>query len=208
MSTLNKELEPPDSIDLGSTMKKIVLLALAIVTLLIALSQIAQTAEAPTVVHAVEQTQETELEVQPTTEPVEEVTWQDNPNQCNTETQYIAAEAPFNCIDKKVTIQNKVTKTPVGNWVEQCHQWAAQAGVVLPPAAITLIGRESNCNPTICNPNGIACGIPQALPFSKTGCSLSVEGAVCQIKWMQSYVFNRYGSWEAALAHSYAKNWY
>jgi len=110
----------------------------------------------------------------------------------------------------KVQPTPQPTQKPVitGSWIDQCKQWATQAGVSLPSAAITLISRESKCNPTICNPNGIACGIPQALPFSKTGCELSVAGAVCQLQWMQSYVMNRYGSWEAALAHSYANNWY
>jgi hypothetical protein len=104
--------------------------------------------------------------------------------------------------------QPKSKPVVTGSWIDQCHEWASQAGVSLPSAAITLISRESKCNPTICNPNGIACGIPQALPFSKTGCELSVAGAGCQLQWMQSYVMNRYGSWEAALAHSYANNWY
>lgn len=107
----------------------------------------------------------------------------------------------------KVT-QPKPKPVVTGSWIEQCQIWASQAGVSLPSAAITLISRESKCNPTICNPNGLACGIPQALPFSKTGCELSVAGAVCQLQWMQSYVMNRYGSWESALAHSYANNWY
>ena len=104
--------------------------------------------------------------------------------------------------------QPKPKPVVTGSWIEQCQIWASQAGVSLPSAAITLISRESKCNPTICNPNGLACGIPQALPFSKTGCELSVAGAVCQLQWMQSYVMNRYGSWESALAHSYANNWY
>ncbi len=104
--------------------------------------------------------------------------------------------------------QPKPKPVVTGSWIDQCQEWASQAGVSLPSAAITLISRESKCNPTICNPNGLACGIPQALPFSKTGCELSVAGAICQLQWMQSYVMNRYGSWEAALAHSYANNWY
>ena len=32
--------------------------------------------------------------------------------------------------------------------------------------------------------------------------------AVCQLRWMQSYVMGRYGSWEAARAHHDANNWY
>lgn len=33
------------------------------------------------------------------TEPVKEITWQDNPNNCDLNTQHIAAEKPFYCID-------------------------------------------------------------------------------------------------------------
>lgn len=135
--------------------------------------------------------------------------WQDNPNKCNTDSHYIAKEAPYNCIAKPVaTTPTRVASVASGDWVTQCKAWAAQVGISLPSAAITLIGRESKCNPTICNPNGVACGIPQALPWTKMGCSLSATDAGCQLKWMQSYVMGRYGSWEAALSHSYTHNWY
>lgn len=117
---------------------------------------------------------------------------------------------PEPVVTPAVTVPQPKPKPVVisGSWIDQCNEWASQAGVSLPSAAITLISRESKCNPTICNPNGLACGIPQALPFSKTGCELSVAGAICQLKWMESYVMGRYGSWEAALSHSYANNWY
>lgn len=95
-----------------------------------------------------------------------------------------------------------------GTWVEKCHAWAAQAGVTLNASAIKLLERESHCNPTARNPSSSAGGIPQALPWTKMGCPLSVEGAPCQIKWFQNYVIARYGSFDNALAHSYAKNWY
>ncbi len=98
---------------------------------------------------------------------------------------------------------------PQGDWVAQCHAWAAQAGIELPPAAITLIGRESSCNPSVMNHGGSgAGGIPQALPASKMGCSMDAAGAPCQLRWMLSYVTSRYGGWDNALAHSLSKNWY
>lgn len=34
--------------------------------------------------------------------PVKQPTWQDNPQKCNQNTQYIASDPPFNCIDKPV----------------------------------------------------------------------------------------------------------
>ena len=102
---------------------------------------------------------------------------------------------------------------PSGN----CSSWLAQAGITH-PIAVDLIGRESGCNPCAyypsssdCNYQGnAACGIPQALPCSKlrdvAGCAMT--DAVCQLRWMQSYVMGRYGSWEAARAHHNANNWY
>lgn len=97
---------------------------------------------------------------------------------------------------------------PSGDWVEQCKSWASQAGVPLNDAAIKLLERESHCNPSAWNASSGAGGIPQALPFSKTGCALGVSGAVCQIKWFYNYCMQRYGSYEAALSHSYANGWY
>lgn len=95
-----------------------------------------------------------------------------------------------------------VTQAPsiTGDWVAQCHTWAAQAGIELDDEAILLIDRESDCSPTVLNPSSKAGGIPQALPFSKTGCALTRtdEAAVCQLKWMHSYVFGKYGGWAEA----------
>lgn len=99
--------------------------------------------------------------------------------------------------------------TPTGDWVAQCHAWAAQVGVTLPPSAITLIGRESSCNPSVMNHGGSgAGGIAQALPYTKMGCSMDAAGAPCQILWMQNYVNARYGGWDGALSHSYSRGWY
>lgn len=113
-----------------------------------------------------------------------------------------AAELP------KPAPQPAVTVT--GSWVDRCHAWAAQAGMSLNQSAIKLLERESKCSPTAWNASSGAGGIPQALPFSKTGCKLEMSdsAAVCQLQWFRSYVVNRYGSYEAALAHSYANNWY
>lgn len=86
-----------------------------------------------------------------------------------------------------------------------CGEWIAAAGITN-SVAVDLIARESGCNPAAVNPSSGACGIPQALPCAKMGCSLS--DPVCQLKWMQSYVYGRYGSWEAAQAHHNARGWY
>lgn len=98
-----------------------------------------------------------------------------------------------------------------------CVEWIAQAGITH-PIATELITRESGCNPCAYNPSksdcnykgNAACGIPQALPCSKlrdvAGCAMT--DPVCQLRWMQSYVMGRYGSWEAAKAHHDRMGWY
>lgn len=36
-------------------------------------------------------------------EPIKEITWRDNPNNCDQTTQWIASEKPFYCIDKPIS---------------------------------------------------------------------------------------------------------
>ena len=87
-----------------------------------------------------------------------------------------------------------------------CASWLAGAGVSDVQAAMTLIGKESGCDPNAVNPSSGACGVAQELPCGKSGCSLG-DGA-CQVKWMKSYVERRYGSFTGALNFHYANNWY
>ena len=87
-----------------------------------------------------------------------------------------------------------------------CADWIAQAGITEVSMANELIRRESNCNPNVINPSSGSCGVAQELPCGKSGCSLG-DGA-CQVRWMNSYIQSRYGSWSAAVAHHDAKNWY
>ncbi len=120
-------------------------------------------------------------------------------------------EAKARLAQQKIQVSQSVSASAVpvsGNWVTQCHAWAAQAGVSLNDAAIKLLERESHCDPLARNPSSSAGGIPQALPYTKMGCPLSAAGAPCQIKWFQGYVLSRYGSFDAALAHSYQAGWY
>ena len=87
-----------------------------------------------------------------------------------------------------------------------CEDWMQQAGVTDMINARILIMRESGCNPNARNASSGACGVAQELPCGKSGCSLG-DGA-CQVKWMQGYVFARYGSWANAVAHSNSVGWY
>jgi hypothetical protein len=87
-----------------------------------------------------------------------------------------------------------------------CSELMSQAGVTDTLYASILIDKESNCNPYAVNASSGACGIAQELPCGKSGCKWG--DAVCQVKWMQSYVFNRYGSWEKAVRFHERNNWY
>lgn len=87
-----------------------------------------------------------------------------------------------------------------------CTDWIAAAGITDVANALELIGRESGCNPNAMNSSSGACGVAQELPCGKSGCSLG-DGA-CQVRWMNSYVTGRYGSWSAAVAWHNAHNWY
>lgn len=87
-----------------------------------------------------------------------------------------------------------------------CDEWIAGAGITDLTNAHYLITKESNCNPYSVNRSSGACGIGQALPCSKMDCEMG-DGA-CQVKWMNSYVMGRYGSWKVAADHHRAKGWY
>lgn len=87
-----------------------------------------------------------------------------------------------------------------------CADWIRGAGISDVGNAVELINRESGCNPNAANPSSGACGVAQELPCGKSGCSLG-DGA-CQVRWMNSYVLGRYGSWAAAVAFHNANNWY
>lgn len=103
----------------------------------------------------------------------------------------------------------KAYAASVGN-SGSCVEWMAQAGIPNTYATNKLIVNESGCRPNAMNSSSGACGIPQALPCSKLPCSLDSAGAVCQLKWMDTYVKNRYGSWDSALAawNSRSPHWY
>lgn len=71
-------------------------------------------------------------------------------------------------------------------------------------AAIILATRESSCRDSAVNASSGACGAFQSYPCGKWG----QPGTTQYLQGAISYVKGRYGSFQAALAHSYAKNWY
>jgi hypothetical protein len=69
-----------------------------------------------------------------------------------------------------------------------------------------IVSRESGWNPDATEPNSGAHGLPQALPYSKTGCGW--DDAVCQLQWASNYAVARYGGWWAAQAYwAVHRNW-
>lgn len=72
--------------------------------------------------------------------------------------------------------------------------------------ALELVGRESSWNPNAVNQSSGACGLAQSLPCSKIGDNWN--DPVVALKWMNSYIQNRYGSWKNAIDFHYANNWY
>jgi hypothetical protein len=62
-----------------------------------------------------------------------------------------------------------------------------------------IVSHESGWNPNATEPTYGAHGLPQALPYSKTGCGWT--DAVCQLNWANSYAVARYGSWASAYSY-------
>ncbi len=121
-------------------------------------------------------------------------------------------------------VSETITKEPVDRIVaigakqsirpeqETCASWAREAGVSETDlsAALQLIYRESGCRVDAENASTGAYGIPQALPGTKMAAAGSdwQTNPVTQIRWMVSYVTNRYGGWQGALNHSDTYGWY
>lgn len=66
--------------------------------------------------------------------------------------------------------------------------------------------KESGNRPDAINASSGACGLGQALPCSKMGCSLS--DYACQDAWFTNYMLNRYGSWANARAFWESHRWW
>lgn len=64
------------------------------------------------------------------------------------------------------------------------------------PAVDYIVSHESGWDPDATEPTTGAHGLPQALPYSKTGCGW--DDAVCQLEWANQYALSRYGGWWSA----------
>ena len=106
------------------------------------------------------------------------------------------------------TVQTSHIQPVQAAFAGSCSDWIAQAGISDTASAMALITVESGCNAYAVNSGSGACGVAQELPCGKSGCSLG-DGA-CQVRWMNSYVINRYGSWSSAYETwlSRSPHWY
>lgn len=141
-----------------------------------------------------------------------------DPNGCEPE-QYWDKEPPHKCIAKPtsspsaepVVTKSQPVSAPSGG---NCDTWKAAAGIPSTYATNKLINNESGCRPNAINPSSGACGIAQELlePHQsaeqwasvnagycpKSKCTL--QDPVCQLRWMNGYVSERYTTWEGALS--------
>lgn len=129
-----------------------------------------------------------------------------DPNGCEAKGMWYRADNN-ECIPKTTT--PKPTPTPTGDWVTRCHAYAKQAGLVLPPDAIKLIDKESDCNPYAQNPYSTAYGIGQFLDstWASYGCVKNSDPSN-QLLCMKKYVYARYGSWTGAWNFWLENSWY
>lgn len=117
-------------------------------------------------------------------------------------------ETEIKAAKKQVEIIGTKVNLPAGSHSD----WLSAAGISSGDHGIAnaIIGQESGWRVNATNRSSGAYGIPQALPGSK----MASAGAdwqtnpITQLKWMNSYVLGRYGSWQNAYAHKKAKGWY
>lgn len=117
-------------------------------------------------------------------------------------------ETEIKAAKKQVVIVGTKTSLPAGSHTD----WMSAAGISASDqgSANAIISQESGWRVNATNRSSGAYGIPQALPGSK----MASAGAdwqtnpITQLKWMNSYVVGRYGSWQNAYAHKKSKGWY
>lgn len=118
-------------------------------------------------------------------------------------------------VKRRVQTQPTAVKpiiTPQGDWVNQCHQWATQAGIPENdiPIALMIFQRESGCQPEAVNSSSGATGVCQSLPASKmaTAGSDYLTNPITQMRWCHSYAISRYSSWANAKAFWDKNHWW
>ena len=117
-------------------------------------------------------------------------------------------ETEIKAAKKQVVIVGTKTSLPAGSHTD----WMSAAGISASDqgSANAIISQESGWRVNATNRSSGAYGIPQALPGSKMASAGSdwQTNPITQLKWMNSYVVGRYGSWQNAYAHKKSKGWY
>ena len=117
-------------------------------------------------------------------------------------------ETEIKAAKKQVVIVGTKTSLPAGSHTD----WMSAAGISASDqgSANAIISQESGWRVNATNRSSGAYGIPQALPGSKMASAGSdwQINPITQLKWMNSYVVGRYGSWQNAYAHKKSKGWY
>ena len=117
-------------------------------------------------------------------------------------------ETEIKAAKKQVVIVGTKTSLPAGSHTD----WMSAAGISASDqgSANVIISQESGWRVNATNRSSGAYGIPQALPGSKMASAGSdwQTNPITQLKWMNSYVVGRYGSWQNAYAHKKSKGWY
>lgn len=105
---------------------------------------------------------------------------------------------------------DEVSSTLSDNWIssEIKQQWLSQTSISAESYQYVdfIVGRESSWNPKAVNPSSGSCSLAQALPCSKIGDDW--ENPIVALNWMDSYVNQRYGSWESAYNFWNSNHWY
>lgn len=103
--------------------------------------------------------------------------------------------------------QNDREPTPVVPQ-DQHYVWAMEAGISADqfPYVNYVVSHESGWRPDARNGKEGACGLVQALPCSKIPGDWT--DPVNALKWGNSYVISRYGSWKNAVLWWQSHHWY
>ena len=117
-------------------------------------------------------------------------------------------ETEIKAAKKQVVIVGTKVNLPAGSHSD----WMNAAGISSSDhgAANAIISQESGWRVNATNRSSGAYGIPQALPGSKMASAGSdwQTNPITQLKWMNSYVVGRYGSWQNAYNYKQANGWY
>lgn len=88
------------------------------------------------------------------------------------------------------------------------QEWLTASGIAPSDwqAVDYIISKESGWNPNARNASSGAGGLPQALPYSKTGCAWG--DPICQLQWANNYAKQRYGGWWGAYSAWQRQHWW